>query len=461
MLNNKWRKLKKNENDNNSLKEERKIEEVEKKEIIIVNMDNKSESDIEKDEIEKEQKEEEEKNNESKSEKNFKNRYLKTKPKPIININPSSIQIRNYIVDIKRKTNYYDNNQNNIENIINKYNPKISNNYKNENINNDKKTYRRDETSNIDDIRNKYQKKNIILTNNSKPLNKYISGSYTYRNNPPNKLNNTYTYRDKRNNPFIGSNFRNHNIYYNYGPIYNYERTKELKNQIISSIIPHKENNKDNSDNNLLNQYNSEDRKTYYYSIVDKKNNNNPTKIINNPNIENKSDIRKDYPNLYYFNDYKNNISRIDKNHNNSNTIPENINKSRNNKIPINMRRNYSVERPNRLKKNEKIRKIAFNLEKKLEMDYSNNSINNSKNNSNKNIRRNNSMIENNKNINEFNKSYSNSFLLNNYIKNGNSQRFSYEINDIDNLYHYYPSYNKSNGFSGNSTFTKLNYEYK
>ena len=309
--------------------------------------------------------------------------------------------------------------------------------------------------------------KENTLSKNPKYINKYIPGSYSYRNNPPNKLNNTYTNRDQKkikNNPFIGNNFRNQNTYYNYGPIYNYERTKEIKNQMITSAISHKEDNKDNSERNIniLNQYNSEDRKTYYYSVMDKKNNNNPTKIINNPNIiNNKSDIRRDYPNLYYFNDYKsNNISKIHKNKNNSNTIPEN-NKSRNINIPINPKRNYSVERPNRLKKNEKIRRIAFNLDKKLEMDYLNNSINNSRNNSINNNRRNNSMIENNKKINEFDNSYSNSFLLNNYIKNGNSQRFSYEINDIDNFYQYYPSYNKSNGFSGNSCFAKLNYEYK
>ena len=476
MLNNKWRKLKIKENNNNSLKDEDKNDEEEKKEIIIVNMDNISESDIEKEEneeIEKEEEEIEEKENknETKSEKNFKNtnsKYLKVKPKPIINVDPSAVRITNYIVDNRTKLNCYNNDNYNIQNIINKYNPKMPNNYKNENINNDKKTYQINETSIIDEIKKKYQiknKKENILSNNANTLNKYIPGSYSYRNNPPNKLNNTYTYHSKKNkaNPLIGNNFRNQKSYYNYGPIYNYERTKEIKNHIISSTIPIKENNKENSERNIniLSQYNSESRKTYYYSTMDNKNNSNPTKIINNQNFEIKSDIRKDYPNLYYFNDYKNNIGKIHKINNNSKTIQDKINKSRNEKISIIPRRNYSVERPNKLKKNEQIRRATFNLEKKLEMGYLDNSINNSKNNSIKNNRRNNSMIENNKNINEYNNSYSNSFLLNNYIKNGNSPRFSYEINNIDNLYQYYPSYNKSNGFSGNSSFAKLNYEYK
>jgi hypothetical protein len=107
MLNNKWRKLKIKENNNNSLKEEEKNDEKEKKEIIIVNMDNISESDIEKEENEEIEKEEEieekENKNETKSEKNFKNtnsKYLKAKPKPIINVDPSAVRITNYKVDI-------------------------------------------------------------------------------------------------------------------------------------------------------------------------------------------------------------------------------------------------------------------------------------------------------------------------------------------------------------------------
>ena len=142
-------------------------------------------------------------------------------------------------------------------------------------------------------------------------------------------------------------------------------------------------------------------------------------------------------------------------------TIPINKSKSRN-KIPISRRKIYSVERPNRLGNNEKTRRATLNFEQNI--NSLNSSINGENDNDNfkyKSIstnRKNNSLFEN-KNFNEYNNnSYSNSFLLNNYMKKANDQQLSYEINNIENLYQYYPSYNKSNRFSGNSSFAKINY---
>ena len=126
MLSKKWRKLSVKENEQNSEnEEEKKDEEVENKEIIIVNVDNASKSEEEEEEI----------NNESKDEKDLKVKsiHLKTKPKPIINVDPTSIQITNYRVENKPKLNRFNND--NIDDIMNRYQNKLNepNDYQYEN----------------------------------------------------------------------------------------------------------------------------------------------------------------------------------------------------------------------------------------------------------------------------------------------------------------------------------------
>ena len=433
MLSKKWKKLSINKNEIDSLKEEEKNDEEQNKEIIIINMGNNSDVEEEEEDI----------NNVSKeniSKINLK--YSRLKQKPIINVDPNSIGITNYIIENKPKSTYYHEKTSDIKDIMIKYSPKYINSYNSEK-NNQQKTYNLNKNVTIDEIKNKYQindinSRNKIL-NHSKPF-EYTSN--TYRRNFSNNLNNIYT--DNYNNSFNLNNSKKENIYHNYGPIYNFERNKELKNQIISDINEYK----------ISNPY----KKTYY--MTQKDNSIEPTKILDETSIINKSDIKKDYPNLFFYNNYKNNITP---NINKYSTIQEKINNSRNNPNPVNKRKIYSVERTNRMKKNFDIRKATFNLDKKL--GYLNSSINTNdtyNDNTNKNQRRNNSMINlknDNRIINEYNHNYSNKYLLNNYIKNSNKPK-NYEIRDIDNLFQYYPSYNKANNFSGHSSYANLNYIY-
>ena len=425
MLAKKWKQLPLNKNEIDSLEEE-KNDEMKNEEIIIINMGNDSDSEPEnKEDINELERQSHYENN---SKNNLK--YSKIKPQPLIYVDPNSLDMTNYIVEKKPKPYYYNKDLYDIEDIINKYSPKYSKDY-NSQKKNQEKTYQINMVTNIDEAKNKFKINDII---NSYINNKHISR--TERNNFSN------------NNSFYLKNSQKENTYYNYGPIYGYERNKELKNQIISDINEYK----------TLNPYNTlQNRKTYYMSPKD--NNIKPTKIANESTLINKSDIRKEYPNLYFFNDYKNNIiKKINKN----NTIPTKNNNSTNINSTFKIKKFYLVERPNTKKKNEDIRSATFNLEKKL--DYLNSSINRKdkdNNNDNKsNKRKNNSMIDlknDDRIINEYNHNYSNSFLLNNYIKKANEPK-DYEIKEIDNLLQHYPSYSKSNNFSGYSSFTKLNY---
>ena len=421
MLSKKLRKLSIKEDEKNGAQEEDEINnnnEIKNQEIIIVNVDNKSESD------------EEEINIGSQS--LHESKYLKTKPKPIFNVDPNSIQIYTYTIDTKPKSNYsyesYDNN--NIQNIMNKYNSNISN-YGNKNEN---KTYQIYDPS-IEEIKDKYQIKNIkrnILEKEVKPSYRYIPG--TYRNNLSYNLNNTFNVKKNINKHFYIKNNKQNN-YFNYGPIYNYERAKEIKNYIISTNNENGINKKNISEYKISNPYNTINNKTYYLS---EKEEDIPINQEKNNSIEvssplNKTYIRKDYPNLYYFNYYKK-FSSLD-----------------NDKNEINNRKIYSVERPRRLRKNKEIRRNVYN------------SINNIENSKSCSYKKNNSMIGSRNNNNDIydnnlcGDSHLNSFLLRNNNKKENVQN-SYIINDVENLYQYYPSYNKSNGFSGNSSFSKINY---
>ena len=158
-----------------------------------------------------------------------------------------------------------------------------------------------------------------------------------------------------------------------------------------------------------------------------------PGKINNTNNNSSKSNIRRNYPNLYYFNNNTNSYNKMD-NRNQKNT-----------------RKIYSVERPNRIRNNQQIKRI-INPENYLDA-----SINNRNKNKNLSYNKNNSMIDIKNNKNFINNEYNNTYSLR---KLNNNQQYSYIINDTDNLYQYYPSYNKTNGFSGNSSFSKLNYVY-
>ena len=420
MLSKKLRKLSLREEEKNESKEDndnKNKDEIGNEEIIIVNMENKSESEEEGEIIQ-----------ESKS------KYLKTKPQPILNVDPNSIQIINYIIDTKPNSNDSSDNYN-IQNIMNKYNSKILNyDYKYED-----KTYQINDNPRIEEIKDKYQIKDIkknLLEKEVKPTFRYIPG--TYRNNHINNLNNTFNEKNNITKPFYEKN-KKQNIYFNYGPIYNYERTKEVKNQIISSGDENGINQINISEYKISNPYNTRNNRTYYFS--QKRKNISTDKLINdskdNSSSLNKTDIRKDYPNLYYFNYY------------------QDFNSVNNNKKELHNRKVYSVEKPNRLRKTPEIKKS--NLGKKI--DRPSHSFINNDDNKSTSYRINNSMIDRtNDNNNLNNNGYPNAISLRNYNKNINDIQYSYVINDVDNLFQYYPSYNKSNGFSGNTSLSKINY---
>ena len=77
-------------------------------------------------------------------------------------------------------------------------------------------------------------------------MKKKILKKYFFKESKPHK----YTSGLYRNNSHynlkkpIENNIKKHNIYYNYGPIYSYERAKELKYLNSSSITNEKENRK-------------------------------------------------------------------------------------------------------------------------------------------------------------------------------------------------------------------------
>ena len=226
MLSKKWKKLSLNKNEIDSLEEEEKNGgEMKNKEIIIINMGNDSDSEPEnKEDIN-------ELERQSHYEINSKNnlKYSKMKPPPLIYVDPNSLDMTNYIVEKKPKPYYYNNDLYNIEDIINKYSPKYSKDY-NSQKKNKEKTYQINKDINIDEIKDKFKINDIINRNIN---NKHISR--TERNNFSN------------NNSFYLNNSQKENAYYNFGPIYGYERNKELKNQIISDINEYK----------ILNPYNT------------------------------------------------------------------------------------------------------------------------------------------------------------------------------------------------------------
>ena len=452
MLTKKWHKLSIKEEENNTLKEEENKNEKEKenKEIIIVYInDINSNKEIE----EKEKELEEEK----------KEKKLKIKPKPILKVDLNSIKIIQYKIENKEIPNNKNKNNHNydISKIMNRYNSK-KNNYKNDDYKKDdkykinKNKYQIYETSNINEIKNKY----IINDKDSLPISKYIPGSYRNSfNYNLNNGNNTYNEKNKNENEDIRQN-----TYYNYGPIYNYER-KKYKNENISDKNDKNEKDKKVSDilrYKISNPYNN--KKTYYISPKNKfiipdeiLNDTNNTSDNNNTYkdsfISKKEEIKKNYPNLF-FNKNDNNSLR------NINNISENNNLKNDLNIK-NIRKNFTVERQNRKRNYVQITRAIFSNERRIDnLD----SFNDNLDNKNKYIKKNNSMalINNYYKNNDFNfnnNNYFNSLLIKNPNYDNNSQ-YSYIINDSDNIYQYYPSYNKSNGFSGNSTFSKLNFLY-
>ena len=186
MLSKKWHKL--SEKEEESLKEEKNNEDKEDyNEIIIINMsDDSSENEEEKEDI-----------NEDKS-KNLKinSIKLKSKPKAILNVDPNSIKITEYYIENNIEENYDDK----LKEVINKYSHNMSNKYQDNNI-----------IPNINEIKNKYQinKMENTLSKENNYLSKYIPGM--------NNISYNINYLNKSKN----------NKYYNYGPIYNYERKKD------------------------------------------------------------------------------------------------------------------------------------------------------------------------------------------------------------------------------------------
>ena len=248
MLSKKWHKL--FEKDEESLKEEKNNEEKEDyNEVIIINMnDDSSEFEKEKEDINEEDKSKNLKMNSIK---------LKSKPKAILNVDPNSITITDYYIENYIEQNYDDK----LKDVINKYSYKMSNKYQDNNI-----------IPNINEIKNKYQinKMENTLYKENDYLSKYIPGM---------------------NNISYLNNIKN-NKYYNYGPIYNYERKKEKL----------KEEEKERKDINAIeykisNPYDNNRKENFILPI------NNQLSFIN------KAEIRNNYPNLFYFNNiFKNDI---------------------------------------------------------------------------------------------------------------------------------------------------------
>ena len=348
MLSKKWHKL--SDKDEESLKEEKNNEEKEYyNEVIIINMnDDNSEIEKEKEDI-----------NEDKS-KNIKinSIKLKSKPKAILNVDPNSIKITDYFIENNIEQNYDDK----LKDVINKYNNKKSKKYQDRNI-----------IPHINEIKNKYQinKMENTLSNENNYLSKYIRG-----------MNNIYS----------SINYLNkNNKYYNYGPIYNYERKKDK----IIKLKEEENKNLNAIEYKISNPYDNNTKENFLLPI------NNQLSFIN------KAEIRKNYPNLYYFN----------------NILKDEI-------IDL------STQRSNRKGNNQYIKNTNF--------------INESPNLLFSNKEKNKYFIKRNNSINEINKM--NSYNFSDYKhksylikKNNNYNRdFSYIINDTENLYQYYRPYNNS-----------------
>jgi len=346
MLSKKWHKLcEKNEE---SVKEEEKNEEKEDyNEVIIVNM-NDDNSEIEKEDT-----------NEDKNLK-INSIKLKSKPKAILNVDPNSIKITAYQIE----NNIEQNNDDKIKDVINKYSYKIPSKYQDNNI--------------INEIKNKYQinKMENSLFKENNYISRYIPGMY-------------------KNNLSARPNYLNKDKYYNYGPIYNYERKKDKINGI-------KEEEKEIKNSN-----------TIEYKISNPYDNRRDNFILmNNNEFSNKRELRKDYPNLYYFNNIlKSDISLDYKNYFNTN-------------------QDLSAQRLNRKEDNQYINNSNF--------------INEIQNNI---IKRNNSIDEI-KKMNTYNiPDYKHKSYL--FKKNNEYNReYNYIINDTDNIYQYYQPYTRFNSIS-------------
>jgi hypothetical protein len=339
-----------------------------------------------------------------------------------------------------------------IEEIKKKYNQRKSKDENSKKMCSLKKTYQVFNNKHyLDESKNNYENKDFkekILFKETIP-HKYTSG--LYRNN---------SYYNLKKPP--ESNIKKH--YYNYGPIYSYERSKELKIQNISPIKSkkEKENEKENGKEEnevsiykISNPY--KEQKTYCMqtkNIYSKPTNNN-TQI--DLMTLNKSNLNREHSDIYY--------NKNEENKENNDYI--NVD---NNNISINgvknLKKNMSVERPNLSRnKTNHIKKLFFaeseNLNSSLNNISNNTYINNNNNNnslinrrnySTLDVRNNNNDINYNNNI-YYRNSYSNSFLLNNYKKH---QKVSY----TDKLSQYSAPVIKTNDFSENSFFKKLNYVY-
>ena len=369
MLSKKWHKL--SEKEEESLKEEKNNEDKEDyNEIIIINMsDDSSENEKEKEDI-----------NEDKS-KNLKinSIKLKSKPKAILNVDPNSIKITEYYIENNIEENYDDK----LKEVINKYSRNMSNKYQDNNI-----------IPNINEIKNKYQinKMENTLSKENNYLSKYIPGM--------NNISYNINYLNKSKN----------NKYYNYGPIYNYERKKDK----ISKL---KEEEKEIKNSNTI-----EYKISNPYDNIAKENFILP--INNQLSFSSRAEIRKNYPNLYYFNNIlKNDI--LD---------PLYLHQYSNNNQ--NKRVDLSSQRSNRKGSNQYIKNLNL-INENPDLKFSNKEENKYF------IKRNNSINEINK-MNSYNISDDkhNSYL---FKKNNDYNReYSYIINDTENLFQYYQPYNNS-----------------
>ena len=369
MLSKKWHKL--SEKEEESLKEEKNNEDKEDyNEIIIINMsDDSSENEKEKEDI-----------NEDKR-KNLKinSIKLKSKPKAILNVDPNSIKITEYYIENNIEENYDDK----LKEVINKYSHNMSNKYQDNNI-----------IPNINEIKNKYQinKMENTLSKENNYLSKYIPGM--------NNISYNINYLNKSKN----------NKYYNYGPIYNYERKKDK----ISKL---KEEEKEIKNSNTI-----EYKISNPYDNIAKENFILP--INNQLSFSSRAEIRKNYPNLYYFNNIlKNNI--LD---------PLYLHQYSNNNQ--NKRVDLSSQRSNRKGSNQYIKNLNL-INENPDLKFSNKEENKYF------IKRNNSINEINK-MNSYNISDDkhNSYL---FKKNNDYNReYSYIINDTENLFQYYQPYNNS-----------------
>ena len=221
-----------------------------------------------------------------------------------------------------------------------------------------------------------------------------MSNKYQDNNIIPNinEIKNKYQINKMEKTLYKENNNQN-NKYYNYGPIYNYERKKDE----ISKLKEEEKERKNINDieYKISNPYDNNRKENFLLPI------NNQLSFIN------KTEIRKNYPNLFYFNNiFKNDILDL------------------------------SAKKSNRKGNNQYIKNLNL-INENPDLKFSNKEENKYF------IKRNNSINE----INKINSDNISDYKHKSYLFkkiNDYNREYSYIINDTENLFQYYQPYNNS-----------------